>query len=352
MSLDQRLAQVAEAAIRDHVFPGCVVGYIREGHTQVRPFGHLTYEATEPVQADTYYDVASVTKSIPTNCLILKLIEDGRLRLEDKVVRYIPELDNTYREDIQLKHLLTYTMVLDLAKGPSAQVQEGLDAPGLWQLLFTSPLKAAPGRLYLYSNAPAVLLGLIAERVGGKPVDELAQEWFFDPLGMERTTFHPEKLARDHVAPTEHDWRGQVHGQVHDEMAWVLRRDGYVAGHAGLFTTAGDLLTFAQMLLAEGEYQGRRYFRPETVRAMYTNQIAALGATTGLGWELGQRRFMGRAASDQTFGKTGFTGSIILIDPVKSAAMVLLSNRIYPQRSATRDAINQVRCQMADIVFA
>jgi CubicO group peptidase (beta-lactamase class C family) len=352
VNIDGQLAATIEAAIAGRIFPGCVVGYVREGRTTVLPFGHFTYEpGAIPVQASTRYDVASITKSIPTASLILKFVEEGRLHLDHSVIRYIPELTTHFREQVLIRHLLTYTMILNLTKGPSAHVREGMDAANLWELLYQTELKAPPGQQYLYSNAPAVFLGLVAERVSGRPLDELAQGLLFDPLGMTQTTFHPETLRPTQVAPTEIDWRGEIQGQVHDEMAWAFRRAGYIAGHAGLFTTAGDLLTFAEMLLEGGTYGGRRYFQPETITQMHTNQIAALGETTGLGWELGQSRFMGHAVSDQAFGKTGFTGSLILIDPMKHAAMVLLSNRIYPQRPASRESINEVRSAVADIVF-
>jgi CubicO group peptidase (beta-lactamase class C family) len=146
MSLEAAISRVMERAIADRVFPGGVVGVIRRGRRLVLPFGHLTYQAkSAAVHTDTCYDAASITKSIPTNALILKYLEEDRLHLDDLVRDYVPELNNAYRDDIRVKHLLTYTMVLDLPKGPSAHVREGLDVPGLWRLIYTSPLRAAPG---------------------------------------------------------------------------------------------------------------------------------------------------------------------------------------------------------------
>jgi CubicO group peptidase (beta-lactamase class C family) len=351
-NLDTAITAIADQAIRERVFPGCVVGYLRDGQSTVLPFGRLTYDSdSAPVASDTYYDVASITKSIPTSCAVLKLIEQGHLRLDDPAVTYVPELENSHRDQILIRHLLTYTIVLDLAKGMSAHVRDGLDDAGLWRLLYTSPLTAPPGDHYFYSNAPALLLGVIAERVTGKPLDALADELFFSPLQMTHTTFHPETLPSQKIAPTEINWRGQVHSQIHDEMAWALRKSGHIAGHAGMFTTAGDLLRFSAMLLGKGEYDGIRYFSPDTIKAMHTNQLPHLGKSAGLGWELNQPRFMGDAASSRTFGKTGFTGCIILVDPVANASMVLLSNRIYPQRPSSSDSINNVRNRIADIVF-
>src|SRR5215213_845310 len=118
--MHDHIAQIAEQAIAGHVFPGCVIGVIRAGQRTILPFGHLTYETVAPaVQADTFYDVASLTKSIPTAAVILRLVDQGRLHLDSRVIDYLPEIGNDYRDQILLKHLLTYTVVLDIPEGLS-----------------------------------------------------------------------------------------------------------------------------------------------------------------------------------------------------------------------------------------
>jgi len=348
--MQEELTTILETAVEQQVFPGAVLAYIKDGERHTLPVGRLKYDETAPaVRDETVYDVASITKSIPVTAIILSLIEQKRLSLESQVVDYLPELQTNYRQQIQVKHLLTYTTIFDLPSGLATYARKS--AKAAMQAIFTAPLVAPPGEKYLYNNSPAILLGLIAERVCDKTLDSIADERFFQPLGMHHTTFHPERLLNADIAPTEIDWRGEVHGVVHDETAWALRGAGSIAGNAGLFTTATDLLTFGEMLLAGGVYQGKRFFSEQMISAMHTNQIEELGESTGLGWELNQRRFMGGMASTSTFGKTGFTGSIILIDPGKQAMFVLLSNRTYPQRPTSREGINDVRCAVADIIF-
>lgn len=341
--MHEQLAEVANHAVNSRVFPGCVVGYIREGKSLVHSFGHLTYEPDSPaVDSHTTYDVASITKSIPTSSIVLSLIESGKLKLDDKVASYIPEIENEYRDQITLSHLLTYTVVFDLPSGLSALAKaHGSDLIGH---LLRTPLLAPPGEAYYYTNAPAVVLGMIAERVTGRKLADLGDDMFFKPLGMTATTFRP---SQSNVAPTEIVEGREIRGVVHDEAAQTL---GAPAGHAGLFSTAGDLLIFAQMLLNGGTFHERQYFSEEMIEQMHTNQLTG-GLRAGLGWELYQSKIMGSKASETAFGKTGFTGCIIIIDPKKEVVMVHLSNRTYPSRPESRDPINTCRRDLADIVF-
>lgn len=350
MSLEKRVRERLETAIREHVFPGCAVAYVRGGHVTAHGFGRLTYAETSPlVTAETVYDVASLTKPIPTGSLVHHLVEAGRLSYDDKVIDYVPEIHNQYREQILVRHLLTYTVVLDIQAGLATSARAGVDE--LRRVLFASPLKAPPGELYHYTNTPAIWLGLLVERVYGQPLDEIAQSEFFSPLGMARTSFNGEQFAPEEVAPTEIDWRGEMHRTVHDETAWCLQQAGDMPGNAGLFSTAPDLLVFARMLLAGGAWQGRRYFEPQTVELMHTNQLAYLGESSGLGWEMGQEWFMGEAAKRPAFAKTGFTGSVIVIDPEREAALVFLTNRTYPHRPESRTQVHAVRRDLADMLL-
>ena len=285
MNMNRDITALVERAIVAHTFPGCVVGYIREGRTEILAFGTQRYDSSgAPVNADTIYDVASVTKSVVTGAVAAKLIEAGRLNLDDGVARYIPELSNHYRDAIRLRHLLTYTLVFDLDGGLSSLAKR---APKrLLEELCASALAAPPGEKYVYTNAPALLLATIIERVCGEPLDVLAKRYFFDPLGMDLSSMHPELLPRFQIAPTEIDWRGEVRAVVHDEAAWAMAQQGRLAGDAGLFSAAGDLLKFCQMLLDHGRVGTSALLASDTVRQMHTNQIASLGECTGLGWEL------------------------------------------------------------------
>jgi CubicO group peptidase (beta-lactamase class C family) len=349
MTLDQRIETVCRDAIAAQVFPGCQVAYVRGGEVTASSYGRLRYDQESPAVTDqTLYDVASVTKSIPTNSIILKLVEDGRLSLDDQVVRYLPELQNQYRDDILIRHLATYTVVLDIPGGLSGVATR--EPHQLLHTIFTAPLVAPPGEKFHYTNAPAIMLGLIAEKVLGQPMDKTAREMFFEPLEMRRTTFRPQLDAMQ-VAPSERLPGGDIVGQPHDEAARALRGNGMVAGDAGVFSTASDILKFTQMLLAKGTWDGREYFKPESVRAMHTNQIGALGQQVGLGWQMSQALVPEGVGSASLFGKTGFTGCAVVIDPEADAAFVYLANRNYPSRAKSPEAIRAFRHQLARLLL-
>lgn len=357
--MDEQITKLAESAINVRTFPGCVVGVVkRDGTRFVLPFGHFTYDGNSPVVTeDTQYDVASITKSIPTGSLALQLIDEGRLSLDDKLIDFVPEFNNSDREDVCIKHLLTYTLdgygfasSLDDGRGLAAYQEGAGDA--LLNLLLTHNFERRPGTIFKYTNIPAALLGLVVEKVYSEKIDVLADTHFFKPLGMKRSTFYPEKYSPEEIPPTEIDsWRGETQGIVHDESAWLAKRDNRLFGHAGLFSTADDILTFMEMLLNGGELKGQRFFSEEIISQMETNQIPELNDSTGLGWELNQPRFMGKHCTPKTFGKTGFTGTLCAADRDKGIGYVILSNRTYPERSPDSVAINAVRAAIGEIVF-
>ena len=195
-------------------------------------------------------------------------------------------------------------------------------------------------------------MGLVIERVTEVTLDKLAQDRFFTPLGMQRTTFFPESFPIDEIAPSESvGWRGIVQGMVHDESAYICKKDGKIMGHAGLFSAAPDLLNFLEVLLHHGTIGSKTYFSKHIVDLMQTNQIPELHDFTGLGWELNQSRYMGKYATPHTFGKTGFTGTLCVGDVHKGVAYVVLSNRTYPKRPTDGTAINAFRNKIGEIIL-
>ena len=338
-----------EKAIQERVFPGCVVGIVRKnGEREILPFGHFTYENSPAVEEDSMYDTASITKSIPTASLALMFIKSGRLDLTDRLIDYMPKYSNSYREEVTIKHLLTYTV-----DGPQLSRLKNKTLDEILGLAYSYECANKPGSRFAYSNAPALLLGLVVERVGGNTLDKLAQEYFFGPLKMDSTTFFPGRNRAIYrpIAPTELNGQEEVRGIVHDESARVFAKAGKVVGHAGLFSTVPDILNFMEMLLHEGEFNNKRYFSPETIREMSTNQVSGLAQSTGLGWEL-NHPFMGKYAGAHTFGKTGFTGASCVCDMEKGVAFAIFSNRTYPVRPKDRSAIDEFRADIADLILA
>lgn len=337
-------------ALENRVFPGCVVGIVdRQGKRFVWPFGQCTDEKnSKSILNDSIFDVASITKAIPTASLALKLIEENLIQLDDQAADFLPELENAYRGEIKISHLLTQT----LDYGIRLSSYKDKTPEEILEIIFNLELKSKPGTKFSYSNATSVLLGIVIERVKGMKLDVLAQKYFFDPLTMKDTTFYPQKLNGERVVPTEIDaWRGRVVcGEVHDESAFRLSQKG-VVGSAGLFSTVPDLLNFMQMLLYRGIFQNHQIFSDETISKMSLNWLQGLSEETGLGWELNQKFYMGKLSSSQTIGKTGFTGCSCVVDFKKNKAVVILSNYTYPHRKPNSSLIHEVRRDVADIVW-
>lgn len=319
---EQVLAR-AQKAIKDAVFPGCVVAVSVRGERNIIPCGALTYRSAAPsVAENTVYDLASITKAIPTASLALNFLEKGAFELVDSVKKYIPELNNDFGATIE--DLLRYRV-----EGPRMSVLAHLSADGIRTHILEHGFAGAPGAS-VYTNLPAFLLGMVLERFAGDTLDDLAEGHFCMPLAMRDTGFFPPEKER--CAPTEVVDGGEVRGTVHDESARVFARAGIAVGHAGLFSTAPDLLAFLESLMS----------------GTYPNVLD--GAERGLGFEK-NAAWMGRAVSSRAFGKTGFTGTSFLCDPEKGKALVILSNRTYPIRPHDSGAIGAFRRDIADIVF-
>jgi CubicO group peptidase (beta-lactamase class C family) len=198
--------------------------------------------------------------------------------------------------------------------------------------VFALPLESSPGTATVYSDLGILLLGEILERLSGLPLDDLARERIFGPLGMTQTRYRPGSDLLPRIAPTENDpWRGRmVHGEVHDENAAAL---GGVAPHAGLFSTAGDLAVFAQFLLDGGVSCDARLLRGDTVKLFTSRAERVPGSSRALGWDTpSEQSSAGRYFSAFSFGHTGYTGTSLWLDPKRDLFAVLLTNRVHPTR--------------------
>lgn len=192
----------------------------------------------------------------------------------------------------------------------------------------------------MYSDLGADMLGFVAEAAAHEPLDRFTQRRIFGPLGMTETTFHPDSGEVSRLAPT-----GAPRGRVHDANAAALG----IAGHAGLFSTAGDLAVFAQMLLNGGEFAGTRIFQQSTV-ALFTKRAAG---TRALGWDTcdsaNVRSTCGRYLSSRAFGHTGFTGTSLWVDPDRKMFIILLTNRVdNPLVRRPERVIHDIRADVAD----
>jgi len=347
----KEISEIINKGINEKIFPGAVVGIIKNGHREIFPFGRFTYEDSPEVQINTIYDVASVTKAIPTASLILTFLDQGVVKFDDPVVKFLPEFGNHPGKDqVSIRHLLTYTLDLDM---PPMSSLKHLSPDEIMARIISAPSKSKPGAKFLYNNSTALLMGLILKKLTGKMVDKLADEYFFKPLKMERTGFHPlQNFKKEDIAPTEIcEWRGrEIIGEVHDESSFVLQQK-YYFGVAGLFSTAPDLLVFLEMLINNGEKDGKRFFSEKMVDLMSANHLADIGESAGLGWGLNQESFMGKNRTLNTCGKRAFTGPLALWDHSQKSALVFLANRTYPKRPTDNSAINRIRSALADVVL-
>jgi CubicO group peptidase (beta-lactamase class C family) len=348
--MEELIRNRLQKAIHEKIFPGCIVGIVRrDGWRKILPSGSFTYEdIPKAIKENSIFDVASITKSIPTSCLALKLIDEEKLSLEDRLIDFVPEFGNRDRTKVRIKHLLTQT----LDSGLRLSLHKDKSPDEILDVIFQTEFRNEPGTKYDYTNATSILLGLVVERIYGDKLDRLAEKYFFKPLQMKRTSFDTKIFDKDDIVPTEIDpWRGRtIQGEVHDESAFKLQTK-YKVGSAGLFSTASDVLNFLEMLLNFGSFDGHQYFRAEVVRMMYENQLGHIGERAGLGWELDQKRYMGQNSGEKTFGKTGFTGCVCICDIPRAVAWVILSNYSFPTRKNSMELINQVRRDISDIVL-
>src|SRR6266542_7086802 len=336
MALSHQIDTLIEAAIERRVFPGAVV-LIAQGdcicHHQA--YGTTMYDAdgSLPVQPDTIYDIASLTKMF-TATAALRLGDAGLLELDAPVAAYLPGFG---APKVTIRNLLTHTSGLDIRL--SALRHAGRDA--LLETVYHLKPAHPPGSVVAYTNVNSLLLGEIVARLHGASLDQALHDLVIGPLRLRDTCFCPPGDLKPRIAPTEVDeaWRGGlVHGSVHDESAHAL---GGIAGHAGLFSSAADIYRFcsAWLAAADGPPGGHKcataepLLRPETARRAMASQTQGLSAACGLGWMIDRPNFMGPAPTG-IVGHTGFTGPAMVIARASRTIVVVLSNRVYPRRSA------------------
>jgi len=342
-SASPTLDAVVEAAVRDGLIPGAV---LLIGHDSKivhrKAYGNRALvPQREPMTADTIFDIASLTKVVATTPALMKLFEQGKLRINDPVTAYLPEFQGG-RSDITVRDLLTHFsgMRPDLDLEPPWTGYE----TGIRRALIEKPT-SPPATRFVYSDINFELLGEIVHRLSGKSLDEYAREAVFAPLGMRETGFHPTPSPR--IAPTEIDpaTSAPFRGVVHDPTARYM---GGVAGHAGVFSTAADLAKYAQMMLDDGN----KLFSPLTIKKFTSpNSPPDQPILRGLGWDIdsGYSAPRGELFPIGSYGHTGFTGPSLWIDPASKTYVILMTNSVHPKGGKN---LNPLRSKIATIVAA
>ncbi len=355
----KRADEIINQAIQDSTIPGAVFLVTRENKIVYRKaYGYRQLLPNKKkMTVKTIFDLASITKPVATATSAMILIDRGKLRLMDRVDRFIPEFSRKNEKDhsgepIRIIHLLTHTSGLP----PYAPVKElekrfGSPAPdSLIAYIAGAPRHHEPGVYFKYSCLNYITLQRIIEIISGQSLDDFTRDNIFKPLGMTNTFYTPPKEKREFCAATEILKDGEVLlGKVHDPLARVM--NGGVSGNAGLFSTADDLALYAAMLLNEGSWNGNRILSKPAVRKMISvpRGFEKFGRT--LGWDSHSvfNSNIGDLFGDRAFGHTGYTGTSITIDPESKVVVILLTNRVHPH---DQGSVVRLRSLIANVVAA
>ena len=388
VSMD-RVDAIAKEGIAQGAYPGCQIAVMKDGELiYQKSFGTHQGAGSQAVQNSDLYDLASLTKTSATLLALMKLYDGGRFNLSDRISQHLTWLKGSNKENITIRELLyhqsglpasitSYQNLIDkdsyagrlysnrrdskytvqvgntLWANPDFKFFEGMTSPiqttdcslqvseGLWvhksfadtirKNIIEVPLKT---KQYRYSDVGFVLLYQLAEQLAGVPMDKYLQQNFYEPMGLERTTYLPlQHFAKEEIVPSSHDRfvrKEVLRGYVHDETAAF---QGGVTGSAGLFSNAAEVASIYQMLLDGGVWRGKRYLSEETCRLFTTEKSKV--SRRGLGFDKPEPNPQktgpcSPSTPNSAFGHTGFTGTCVWADPSNNLVYVFLSNRIYP----------------------
>ena len=343
------IAQLMQQAIADSVFPGAAMAIGTDKEIiYSNGFGHFTYDMQSPeVTTNSIFDLASVSKVVGTTSAAMILVDQNKMSLDDKVIKYLPSFNNKGKKNITIRNLLLHNSGLAPFK---RYYDEFTNADEVINDIMNLSLVNPPGKKYVYSDLGMITLQKVIEKISSKSLDVFLEENLFTKLNMNQTMYNPSNEIKSNCVPTELDdfWRMRLlQGEVHDERAYMLNG---VAGHAGLFSTVEDLSKFAMLMLNNGEYEGNQIISNEIVDEWTTKQTEQ--SDRALGWDtksIEGYSSAGKYFSKDSFGHTGFTGTSIWVDKNNKLFVILLSNRVHPTRANKN--ISKFRPIIHDAVF-
>lgn len=332
------LEELLERALEHNLVSGAVVVVgNRDGILHTASRGNLTPAALlPPGVTESIFDLASLTKVVATAPAIMALAGQGAIDLQAPLSRWFPEFRGSVREELTPFHLLTHTSGLsDVSLTGDKPLADAIRKAAIQKPF------CRPGSRFRYADINFILLGELVHRASGRSLAEYCRTEIYEPLGLRRTMFLPPSNLAGQIAPTS----GTPSGMVQDRNA---QRLGGVAGHAGLFSSAGDLARYARMILGGGQIDGKRILPEETIAYMTSGHALPGGIIRTPGWDVSSPYSAPRGLlfSGRSFGHTGYSGSSIWIDPVKNLFVVLLTNRIDYTRV---DLINQLRRNVSTV---
>jgi CubicO group peptidase (beta-lactamase class C family) len=366
--------KIAKEAIEAKAAPGIVVLVAKDGKVIYnKAFGSHTYDNTIKDKVTDIFDLASVTKTTATTPTVMRLVEQGKLKLDTNIGYYIPRARNTPMNTINVREVMlhqagfipyipfhNYIKEGDYSRDSSAAyptkvadnyyIKKGFFSDFMWPKMLNSPIKTRGS--YVYSDISMYVMQDIVEHISQKPEEQYVLDNFYTPLGMHTAGYLPRnRFTKEQIVPTEDDKvfrKTLLEGYVHDQGAALK---GGVAGHAGLFGSANDLAIYSQLMLNKGTYGGEQYFKPQTVETFTSKQSNV--SRRGLGFDRWDpdltKKYPSELASSQTFGHTGYTGIGVWVDPSRGLVYIFLSNRVNPGVSEQLGKLN-IRPRIQDAI--
>ncbi len=387
--LTQGIDSIARQGILEKAYPGCQVLVARKGLVVFhKTYGYHTYQNLVPVRKDDLYDFASVTKITGPLPVLMKLYDEGYYSLDDKFSRLWPDFASGNKSDLVIRDVLAHqarlmawipywrntvkkngdfrwnTFKRDSTARYNVEVAENLFLNKnyrnkIHREIGKSPLRDSSD--YLYSGLSFFLYPEIIGNLTGIEYETYLKKNFYHPLGAYSLTYNPyREYPINRIIPTEYDdffRMRQIHGWVHDEGAAML---GGVSGNAGLFGTINDLAKLAQMYLQMGTYGGMRYIDEETMKEFTSCQFPENNNRRGLGFDKPnidnpelppEKQYPAAAASPESFGHSGFTGTFVWVDPVQDLLYIFFSNRVYPTRENQKLYDLNIRTSIQQVIY-
>ncbi|MFD0939237.1 serine hydrolase domain-containing protein [Pedobacter boryungensis] len=366
--------KIVAEGIAGKASPGMVVLVAKDGKVIYnKAFGYHTYDNVMADKVTDIFDLASVTKVTATTPTVMRLVEEGKLKLDTNIGYYIPRARNTPMNAINVREVMlhqagfipyipfhNYIKEGDYSRDSSAAyptkvadryyIKKGFFSDFMWPKMLNSPIKTRG--TYVYSDISMYVMQDIVEHITEKHEEQYVLDNFYTPLGMQTAGYLPRnRFSKDQIVPTEDDQafrKTLLEGYVHDQGAALK---GGVAGHAGLFGSANDLAIYYQLMLNKGTYGGEQYFKPQTVE-MFTSKQSNV-SRRGLGFDRWDpdltKKYPSELASPQTFGHTGYTGIGVWVDPSRGLVYIFLSNRVNPTVSEQLGRMN-IRPRIQDAI--
>lgn len=354
-----KIKALLEEGLGEGVFPGVVLLVAKKGQVLfIEKAGYLSLIPDRiPIKKETIFDLASLTKPLATTLCLMKLVDEGKLELDQPLSQLIPTPLPSDKENLTPRQLLSHSagftdwkpFYLDLMVYESDQ-RKGI----LREQILKDPLAYSPCEETLYSDLGFIILEWIIEEITGMSMRQFVEKSFYQPLSLKRTFLSTVPLSVPFkkavfAATQDCPWRKRViQGEVDDENAWAL---GGYSGHAGLFGPAEEVYEVVNLL--REHYFGIRndYFKPETVRTFFTRQDMVKGSDWCLGWDSPseENSSAGGYFSRNSVGHTGFTGTSVWADLDRDIIVILLTNRVHPTRE--NEKIKAFRPALHDLIM-